>query len=200
MDPGADCSIIGEEALKGREFKKVAARWSAITGVEGVAPLQVLYGAHASLSVGAKTVSVVLAVVPHLSEEIILGVDVLEPLGVLGPMREAIEALGVATIAVAKGAESQDDRAESEEAILSLDLSHIDDVPAERDRLRAALLEYRDVFVAEGRLPHAARVPPAQLHATGGPTVVPARTWNADTRRGLESHEELLVKEGLASG
>src|SRR5690606_21601607 len=117
--------------------------------------------------------------------------------GVLEPMREAIRCLGVATTATATTSVDLEDRAESEEVIRTLDLSHLDDVPEERDRLRAALMEYRDVFIAEGRLPHAARVPPAQIHVIGDPVVVPARPWNADMMRELRDHEDTLIREGL---
>ncbi len=199
VDIGAQCSIGDEAALQGCQFKRAAPAWSAIAGVGGIEPLPVLYGARAGLSVGARTVLLTLSVVRGLGEEVILGVDALEALGILGSMRRAVESLGVAIVAAAEVEGPKDDyRGESVEAIMALDLSHLDDVPEERDRLRAALVEYRGVFLAEGRLPHAAKVPPVRIRVIGDAVIVPSRPWNSETREELEKHEDLMIKEGLS--
>ena len=96
---------------------------------------------------------------------------------------EKLEALGVAHAAAAK---VDDYRGESKKAVKSYGLSHLDDVPKQRDRLRRVLLKYRGVFLAEGRLPEVARVPEAELKTTGEPVVVPTRPWSNDTQKAIE--------------
>lgn len=199
IDPGAECSVIRSSVLDGADWKRTESRWSRIAGVGGGLS-EVLHGARASLSVGRVSVGAEVTVVSELNEELILGVDLLAKLGLLSALEKAVSAIEAADVSAAgvERSATRDYRGESAENIRRLDLSHLDDFPKERDRLRAALMEYRDVFLADGRLPHAAKVPPVKLRITGEPVIVAARPWSADTRAKLDGHESLLVREGLS--
>jgi hypothetical protein len=97
------------------------------------------------------------------------------------------------------GAELEDEgRWETAEAIAALDLSHLDDLPELRDRLRRELTRLRRAFLREGRLPAKARVPPVRIRVVGEPVIVHSRPWSLDTEKRLSGHEEELVREGLA--
>ena len=194
VDAGAECSLISEEALVGVEHQNREPRFQWIQGVGG-ARLRVRKDVRANLSIGPRSLPLRVSMVSNLEEGLILGADALEALGIMGKLQEAVDALDMAHAAAAKG---EDFRGESMETVMAHDLSHLDDVPEQRDRLRRILVKYRGVFLAEGRLPKAARVPMADLKTTGTPTVVPTRPWSIDTQRAIAGHEALLVGEGLS--
>ena len=197
LDPGAECSLVGVEDLGGASFGRRRSRFTEVKGV-GEGNAKALFDARASLSVGGTTVPLCATVVERLDEGLILGVDALEAIGLMDTFRAAARALGEETIGHAASAKTGDYRGETVEAVMALDLSHLDDTPRARDRLRRVLLRYRGAFLAEGRLPTAARVPEARIQCTGPPVIVPTRTWNSEAREHLERHETMLVTEGLS--
>ncbi len=213
LDNGATCSVIGIDRLKGMQYARVAAPYAAIEGLSPSGAVKVLYGATMDVVVGSVKIEVTFAVVPsaHIPDGILLGVDALEQLGLMDAMSAALKGLGAeimwgsksaATAATAKESESdrrdEEDRWETVEAINAYDLSHLDDLPKERDELRAILLEHRRAFLREGRLPKKANIPPVVIRVSGPPVIVSQRPWSPEVQEKLADHEHLLVGEGLA--
>jgi hypothetical protein len=197
VDIGAECTVAPEAAIQGIKFRRMPPRWSAIQTPNG-SRSEVLYSARTSLQFGRAGTRVEVQIVAALDEDLIIGCDALASLGLLEKFRNCVRDMG-ARLASARAVDSTGDyRGEGEEYIAKVDLSHLDGFPEQRDRLKAALLKYRGVFLAKGRLPGPARVPPAAIVTTGPPVIVAARPWGYDTRVALKEHERLLVDEGLS--
>ena len=211
VDPGAQASVVRTDLLSGAKWSRVQPAWSALRGFTGGKAVVVAYGARAGLSVGSVSIcaSVLVVGVSESDELLILGADVLESLGLMEGIRtalgkmgaEAVGADGVALVGALEasgGKNDREERGESLEAIEALDLSHLDALPVERDRLRAILRRFRLQFLKEGRLPGLSKLPEARLRVVGKPVIVRARAWSEEQRQRLEIHENLLIDEGLA--
>lgn len=212
LDGGATCSVIGDDRLKDVKYERVTAPFRSIEGLSPAGPVAVLFGARTVVVVGSVNVDVTFAVVPgaQVPDGVLLGVDALEQLGLMEAMADTLKGLGAevmwgstdaARAATAKGGEAaaeEDDRWETVEAINALDLSHLDDMPEERDELRAILIEHRKAFLREGRLPKPANIPPVVVRVSGPPVIVSQRPWTPEVAKRLADHERLLVGEGLA--
>jgi hypothetical protein len=228
LDMGAECSVISSGQLKYLQYDKVRAPFSKIEGLSASGAISVICGAKTTVVVGSMTVEATLAVVDeaHVPDGLLLGVDVLEKLGLMDAMKTALAGLGaevhlgsptarVSTVGAAGAASTgasasadsagasaetahDEDRYETAETIDKVDLSHLDDVPDLRDHLRGVLQKYRLAFLREGRLPEAAAIPPIAIRVQGPPVIVAQRPWNVETEQKLAGHEHLLVKDGLA--
>ena len=217
MDNGAECSVISSGQLQHLRFEKVEAPFDKIEGISASGAINVIYGAKTTVVVGSVSVVAILAVVEeaHVPDGLLLGVDVLEKLGLMDALRAALEGIGAeiilgattAHVAEAMGADygaatgetvHDEDRYEAAEAIDQVDLSHLDDVPDLRDELRGVLHANRLAFLRDGRLPEAAAIPPVSIRVQGPPVIVAQRPWSAEAEKRIAEHERLLVKDGVA--
>ena len=224
VDGGAECSIVGEDTLRGIEHKVVKSPWRAIAGLASAREVPVLFGARVWLRVGhCKEFEVEFAVVPSAdtTEALILGADVLAHIGVIDAMIKALALAGAEAAdsaeaamggrkraevgtAVSRRKEKKDieggeeDRAESLGTINNLNLSHLDDLPKERDRLRRALIQYRQVFIRKDCLPPFAKMPEVSFKVIGAPVIDAMRPWSQWAQKELARHEDKFVKYGHA--
>ena len=211
LDMGAECSVISSGQLKHFDYVKVRAPFSKIEGLSASGAIGVICGARTVVVVGSISVEATLAVVDeaHVPDGLLLGVDVLEKLGLMDAMRSALAGLGAevrlgttaAHVAAAQAeveTEHEEDRYETTEAIDKVDLSHLDDLPDLRDKLRAVLHLRRMAFLRDGRLPEAAAIPPVVIRVDGPPVIVAQRPWSAEVEQRIAEHERLLVKDGVA--
>ena len=224
VDGGAECSIVGEDTLTGIEHKVVKSPWRAIAGLASAREVPVLFGARVWLGVGhRKEFEAEFAVVPSAdtTEALILGADVLAHLGVIDAVTKALAMVGAEAAdsaeaamggrrraevgtAASRGKEKEDtegdeeDRAESLETIANLDLSHLDDLPKERDRLRKALIQYRQVFIRKDCLPPFAKMPEVSFKVIGAPVIDAMRPWSQWAQKELVRHEDKFIKYGHA--
>ena len=209
-DPGALISVISEAAIEGAEVAWVTSEWRSVSGPFG--GTAVVRGAvMGRLEAGRAALADAEAVVVGnpMPYEMIVGADMLRPLGVMGALRKRLVKLGVAVTYVAGGgdvaamtaerhARQHPERYEPPEAFDELDLSHLDDLPEEQARLRALLKEYRESFLKDGEMPEAANVPAAHLFVTGPPRVAAARPWGPEHKAKLARHEVAFKEAGLA--
>jgi RNase H-like domain found in reverse transcriptase/Reverse transcriptase (RNA-dependent DNA polymerase)/Integrase zinc binding domain len=211
VDGGAECSVLPVSELENVAYARVAAPYSHIEGLSSSGSVKVICGARTMLTVGKVETGVTFAVVKdeHVPDGILLGADVLEPLGLMSAMRDALEGLGAvihvgaaeaASVAAAKAASEgeEDDRGEDEGAFDKIDLAHLDDFPDLRDEMRRVLKRHREAFLKEGRLPKAANIPPVVIRVQGPPVIVAQRPWNEETAARIAEHERLLVRDGVA--
>lgn len=218
VDSGATTSCVRPDVIAQIDWTAVS---SDITSVRtfGQGEKSVVATAEAKLQVGRPAARRVrLAVVDGMEEELVLGADVLEPLGVMGALEDALRARGakllaaedvaqvVEAAAARRGEETskKEEKAAADEDIWEPEkafdaLPRPEGVTEEQwAKLVALLKKHRRLFVRDGCLPPAAKVEPVVVRVEGKPVIEAVRPWNPWKREEMRKHEEKMVKAGVA--
>jgi Integrase zinc binding domain/RNase H-like domain found in reverse transcriptase len=214
VDPGGGCSVIERRLLEGIQWQRSQPRWSAVEGIAKGGEVPIEATAIVDLRVGrAHLLDASFQVVAsdRTSVPLLLGADVLGRLGVMRVVRDAIlgigarpescldlEDVGPAVAAVASVSDIFEEAYETVEAVKAFDLHCLDDVPEQRDRLRALLLRFRKRFIRKGYLPPLSNMSPVKVNVMGPPVQEAMRPWSQTTTQVLSGFEEDFVRYGHA--